>query len=239
MLRRCVAFNITAHTSKVKVTLIGWWSWDYNLHVSELWHVTIRHPVVVFFTIAIQELSCQTAYLNHFVLKSMLIIIAGLYFICHKWNWFILYIFLKLNIVFIIICSSSSSSSSSICECLSVIFPFITLCVKYSMLVKGLIWNKLSIILFYYNVSLYELPSENKVFIIINIMYCRFSEATMMSVTLSCDHRVVDGAVGAKWLSEFRKYMENPSTMLLWENWTWQISIKKDHTRFNILLLCC
>ena len=37
----------------------------------------------------------------------------------------------------------------------------------------------------------------------------------MMSVTLSCDHRVVDGAVGAKWLSEFRKYMENPSTMLL------------------------
>jgi pyruvate dehydrogenase E2 component (dihydrolipoamide acetyltransferase) len=36
-----------------------------------------------------------------------------------------------------------------------------------------------------------------------------------MSVTLSCDHRVVDGAVGAKWLAEFRKYLENPSTMLL------------------------
>lgn len=42
-----------------------------------------------------------------------------------------------------------------------------------------------------------------------------YSEATMMSVTLSCDHRVVDGAVGAKWLAEFRKYLENPSTMLL------------------------
>lgn len=42
-----------------------------------------------------------------------------------------------------------------------------------------------------------------------------FSEATMMSVTLSSDHRVVDGAVGAKWLAEFRKYLENPSTMLL------------------------
>ncbi|XP_060608494.1 dihydrolipoyllysine-residue acetyltransferase component of pyruvate dehydrogenase complex, mitochondrial-like [Ruditapes philippinarum] len=42
-----------------------------------------------------------------------------------------------------------------------------------------------------------------------------FTEATVMSVTLSCDHRVVDGAVGAKWLAEFRKYLENPSTMLL------------------------
>ncbi|KAL4217923.1 hypothetical protein ACF0H5_022662 [Mactra antiquata] len=42
-----------------------------------------------------------------------------------------------------------------------------------------------------------------------------YSEATVMSVTLSCDHRVVDGAVGARWLAEFRKYMENPSTMLL------------------------
>ena len=37
----------------------------------------------------------------------------------------------------------------------------------------------------------------------------------MMSVTLSCDHRVVDGAVGAQWLAEFKKMMENPTTMLL------------------------
>ncbi|XP_053383287.1 dihydrolipoyllysine-residue acetyltransferase component of pyruvate dehydrogenase complex, mitochondrial-like [Mercenaria mercenaria] len=42
-----------------------------------------------------------------------------------------------------------------------------------------------------------------------------YSEATVMSVTLSCDHRVVDGAVGAQWLAQFRKYLENPSTMLL------------------------
>ncbi|WAR17358.1 ODP2-like protein [Mya arenaria] len=42
-----------------------------------------------------------------------------------------------------------------------------------------------------------------------------YREATVMSVTLSCDHRVVDGAVGAKWLAEFRKFLENPSTMLL------------------------
>lgn len=39
--------------------------------------------------------------------------------------------------------------------------------------------------------------------------------ATMMYVTLSCDHRVVDGAVGAKWLEYFKKYMENPMSMLL------------------------
>ncbi|XP_031561753.1 dihydrolipoyllysine-residue acetyltransferase component of pyruvate dehydrogenase complex, mitochondrial-like [Actinia tenebrosa] len=36
-----------------------------------------------------------------------------------------------------------------------------------------------------------------------------------MSVTLSCDHRVVDGAVGAQWLVTFKKYLENPLTMLL------------------------
>lgn len=39
--------------------------------------------------------------------------------------------------------------------------------------------------------------------------------ATYMTVTLSCDHRVVDGAVGAKWLEYFKKYMENPASMLL------------------------
>lgn len=39
--------------------------------------------------------------------------------------------------------------------------------------------------------------------------------ASIMSVTLSCDHRVVDGAVGARWLSAFKKYLETPTTMLL------------------------
>jgi pyruvate dehydrogenase E2 component (dihydrolipoamide acetyltransferase) len=39
--------------------------------------------------------------------------------------------------------------------------------------------------------------------------------AEMMSVTLSCDHRVVDGAVGAKWLQHFKAYLEKPHTMLL------------------------
>jgi pyruvate dehydrogenase E2 component (dihydrolipoamide acetyltransferase) len=39
--------------------------------------------------------------------------------------------------------------------------------------------------------------------------------ATVMSCTLSVDHRVVDGAVGAKFLSAFKKLIEDPITMLL------------------------
>ena len=39
--------------------------------------------------------------------------------------------------------------------------------------------------------------------------------ATVMSVTLSADHRVVDGAVGAEWLQAFKGYIQQPVTMLL------------------------
>ena len=39
--------------------------------------------------------------------------------------------------------------------------------------------------------------------------------ATVMTVTLSADHRVVDGAVGAQWLQAFKGYIEAPVTMLL------------------------
>ncbi|NWW06059.1 ODP2 dehydrogenase, partial [Oreocharis arfaki] len=42
-----------------------------------------------------------------------------------------------------------------------------------------------------------------------------FDVASVMSVTLSCDHRVVDGAVGAQWLAEFKNFLEKPVTMLL------------------------
>ncbi|XP_071715556.1 dihydrolipoyllysine-residue acetyltransferase component 2 of pyruvate dehydrogenase complex, mitochondrial-like [Rutidosis leptorrhynchoides] len=42
-----------------------------------------------------------------------------------------------------------------------------------------------------------------------------FSFASYMSVTLSCDHRVIDGAIGAEWLKAFKGYIENPETMLL------------------------
>ncbi len=37
----------------------------------------------------------------------------------------------------------------------------------------------------------------------------------VMKVTLSCDHRVVDGASGAAFLQTFKGYMENPVAMLL------------------------
>ncbi len=39
--------------------------------------------------------------------------------------------------------------------------------------------------------------------------------ATVMSCTLSADHRVVDGAAGAEFLAAFRKLIENPLSMLL------------------------
>jgi pyruvate dehydrogenase E2 component (dihydrolipoamide acetyltransferase) len=36
-----------------------------------------------------------------------------------------------------------------------------------------------------------------------------------MNTTLSCDHRVVDGSVAAKWIQEFKNLIENPQLMLL------------------------
>jgi pyruvate dehydrogenase E2 component (dihydrolipoamide acetyltransferase) len=39
--------------------------------------------------------------------------------------------------------------------------------------------------------------------------------ATMMSVTLSVDHRVIDGALGAELLAAFKAYLEDPVTMLM------------------------
>jgi len=39
--------------------------------------------------------------------------------------------------------------------------------------------------------------------------------ATMMTVTLTCDHRVVDGAVGARWLQAFKVLIEDPITMIV------------------------
>ena len=38
--------------------------------------------------------------------------------------------------------------------------------------------------------------------------------ATVMSVTLTCDHRVVDGAIGARFLQVFKSMLEDPVTML-------------------------
>ena len=42
-----------------------------------------------------------------------------------------------------------------------------------------------------------------------------FGTSNFMKVTLSCDHRSVDGAVGAAFLQTFKKFLENPVTMLV------------------------
>jgi pyruvate dehydrogenase E2 component (dihydrolipoamide acetyltransferase) len=39
--------------------------------------------------------------------------------------------------------------------------------------------------------------------------------ATVMSCTLACDHRVVDGAVGAQWIQAFKKIVEAPGMLAL------------------------
>jgi pyruvate dehydrogenase E2 component (dihydrolipoamide acetyltransferase) len=39
--------------------------------------------------------------------------------------------------------------------------------------------------------------------------------ASVMTVTMSCDHRVVDGATGARFLQAFKMFIEDPATMLL------------------------
>jgi pyruvate dehydrogenase E2 component (dihydrolipoamide acetyltransferase) len=39
--------------------------------------------------------------------------------------------------------------------------------------------------------------------------------ATVMTVTLTCDHRVVDGATGARWLAAFKPLIEDPLTMIV------------------------
>jgi pyruvate dehydrogenase E2 component (dihydrolipoamide acetyltransferase) len=39
--------------------------------------------------------------------------------------------------------------------------------------------------------------------------------ATVMTVTMSCDHRVIDGATGARFLQVFKQFVEDPAAMLL------------------------
>jgi pyruvate dehydrogenase E2 component (dihydrolipoamide acetyltransferase) len=36
-----------------------------------------------------------------------------------------------------------------------------------------------------------------------------------MSITMSCDHRVIDGALGAEYLKELRRLLENPTLLLI------------------------
>ncbi len=39
--------------------------------------------------------------------------------------------------------------------------------------------------------------------------------ATVMTVTLTCDHRALDGAIGARWLAAFKSLIENPITLIV------------------------
>jgi len=43
----------------------------------------------------------------------------------------------------------------------------------------------------------------------------QYRTAQVMTVTLSCDHRVVDGAVGAQWLKAFKGCIQDPMKLLL------------------------
>jgi pyruvate dehydrogenase E2 component (dihydrolipoamide acetyltransferase) len=38
--------------------------------------------------------------------------------------------------------------------------------------------------------------------------------ATVMTLTLSCDHRIIDGALAARFLAALRAFLETPATML-------------------------
>ena len=42
-----------------------------------------------------------------------------------------------------------------------------------------------------------------------------FVSKSVMLVSLTSDHRVVDGAIGAEWLKAFKKHIENPVLLLL------------------------
>ncbi|UJR30417.1 hypothetical protein I4U23_017952 [Adineta vaga] len=42
-----------------------------------------------------------------------------------------------------------------------------------------------------------------------------YRQSTVLNVTLACDHRVIDGAVGAQWLQEFKQFLESPASMIL------------------------
>ena len=47
-----------------------------------------------------------------------------------------------------------------------------------------------------------------------SIRMCR-EFATQMKITLSCDHRAVDGALGAELISEIKRFIESPTAMLV------------------------
>lgn len=49
----------------------------------------------------------------------------------------------------------------------------------------------------------------------LHLIHGNVTSSKIMKVTLSCDHRVIDGATGAKFLQTFKQLMENPVAMLV------------------------
>jgi pyruvate dehydrogenase E2 component (dihydrolipoamide acetyltransferase) len=49
----------------------------------------------------------------------------------------------------------------------------------------------------------------------VGIVNGEIGKTQVMKVTLSCDHRVVDGVVGSKFLKTLKSLLEDPVTMLL------------------------
>ena len=43
----------------------------------------------------------------------------------------------------------------------------------------------------------------------------KLAVATQMKITLSCDHRAVDGALGAELIGEIKRFIESPTAMLV------------------------
>ena len=75
---------------------------------------------------------------------------------------FLFFCFLFFKVFIITWLSSSSSTSVSVYQWCFLSYHYVY---THCWLVEGLILNKLVIVCFHYNVSLYELPSENKGFV--------------------------------------------------------------------------
>ena len=58
-------------------------------------------------------------------------------------------------------------------------------------------------------------PHPNTLFTVLLPFFQLWEVAPVMVATLTCDHRVVDGAVGAQWLGALKTLVENPTSMLL------------------------
>ena len=49
----------------------------------------------------------------------------------------------------------------------------------------------------------------------VGIVKGEIAKTNVMKVTLSCDHRIVDGVVGSKFLNTLKEYLEEPVKMLV------------------------